>query len=60
MGVDGCGLILSGCGIAVCVCIGMTAMTKQVGARQEDLTNPSHANILGDELEQVLWRGCGS
>ena len=29
-------------------------MTKQVSARQEDLTNPSHAAILADELEQVI------
>ena len=32
---------------------GMTNMTKQVDARQEDLTNPSHAAILGEESEQV-------
>ena len=35
------------------VCAGMTSMTKQVSARQEDLTNPSHASILADELDQV-------
>ena len=30
-------------------------MTKQVGDRQQDLTNPTHAAILGEELEQVGW-----
>lgn len=38
---------------------GMTNMTKQVDARQEDLTNPSHAAILGEESEQVT-NSCSS
>ncbi len=32
---------------------GMTAMTKLVDARQQDLTNPSHAAIIEAESEQV-------
>ena len=35
-------------------CTGMTAMTKQVSPRQQDLTNATHANILGAELDQVI------
>lgn len=31
----------------------ITNMTKQVDGRREDLTNPSHADILEDESEQV-------
>ena len=33
---------------------GMTSMTKQVDSRTEDLTNPSHADILTAESDQVL------
>ena len=32
---------------------GMTSMTKQVDGRTEDLTNPSHADILNAESDQV-------
>ena len=32
---------------------GMTSMTKQVDGRTEDLTNPSHADILTAESDQV-------
>ena len=32
---------------------GMASMTKQVDARTEDLTNPSHADILTAESDQV-------
>ena len=32
---------------------GMTSMTKLVDARQQDLTNPSHADILEAESDQV-------
>lgn len=32
---------------------GMTSMTKQVDARTEDLTNPSHADLLTAESDQV-------
>jgi vinculin len=32
---------------------GMTSMTKQVDGRTEDLTNPSHADILTAENDQV-------
>lgn len=32
---------------------GMTSMTKQVDSRTEDLTNPSHADILTAESDQV-------
>ena len=32
---------------------GMTSMTKQVDNRTDDLTNPSHADILRAESDQV-------
>lgn len=32
---------------------GMTNMTKQVDGRTEDLTNPSHADLLTAESDQV-------
>ena len=39
---------------------GMTNMTKQVDGRQADLTNPSHATILGEESEEVtIWESEG-
>ena len=36
-----------------CTCIGMTSMTKMVDTRTDDLTNPSHVDILSAESEQV-------
>ena len=32
---------------------GMTSMCKQVDTRTEDLTNPSHSDILTAESDQV-------
>ena len=36
---------------------GMTSMTKQVDGRTEDLTNPSHADIITAESDQVMTQG---
>ena len=33
--------------------VGMTSMTKMVDTRTDDLTNPSHVDILSAESEQV-------
>ena len=35
----------------------MTRVTKKIGERQQDLTNASHADILGEEIEQVGAEG---